>query len=101
MIWKGPRYPVNAVHMHYTKKVMDICQYLDLNAKIKANSLNCTKHLENFIISSTFSCSVHCAHRATLSSVLPYDERNLMRGIIFKKCTKITQKVTVYTHACM
>ncbi len=40
------------------KKVKDICQYLDLNTKIKANSLHCTKHLENFKISLTFLCSV-------------------------------------------
>ncbi len=33
------------------KKVKDICQYLALNTKIKANSRNCTKHVENFKIS--------------------------------------------------
>ncbi len=40
------------------KKVKDICQYLDLNTKIKANSRNITKHLEHFKISLTFLCSV-------------------------------------------
>ncbi len=40
------------------KKVKDICQYLDLNTKIKANSRNSTKYLENFKISLTFFCSV-------------------------------------------
>ncbi len=43
------------------KKVKDICQYLDLNTKIKANSWNCTKHPENFKIALTFLCSVYTA----------------------------------------
>ncbi len=30
-----------------TQKVKDVCQYLDLITKIKANSQNGTKHLEN------------------------------------------------------
>ncbi len=46
--------------MPYTlhKKVKDICQYLDLNTKIKANLRNSTKHLENFKISFSF-CVVY------------------------------------------
>ncbi len=36
------------------KKVKDICQYLNLKTKIKANSSNITKHLENLKISLTF-----------------------------------------------
>ncbi len=47
---------------HYTIKVKDICQYLDLNIKIKANSRNCTKHLENFKISLTFLYSVYASY---------------------------------------
>ncbi len=35
-------------NINYTKIVMDICQYLDLNTKIKVNSRNCTKHLVKF-----------------------------------------------------
>ncbi len=45
-------------HIHYTKKVKDICQYVDINTKIKTISWNSTKHLENFKISLTFLCSV-------------------------------------------
>ncbi len=44
------------------KKVNDICQYLDLNTKIKANSWNCTNHLENFKNLETFLCSVQCTY---------------------------------------
>ncbi len=37
------------------KKVKDICQYLDLNTIIKANSCNCTKkNKKNIKISLTF-----------------------------------------------
>ena len=45
--------------LHYRKKVKDICQHLDLNTKIKVNSLISTKHLQNFKISLTFLCSVY------------------------------------------
>ncbi len=41
------------------KKVKDICQYLYLKTKIKANSQNSIKHLGNFKISLTFLCSVY------------------------------------------
>ena len=44
--------------MYTTQKVKDICQYLDLNTKIKAISRNSTKQLESFKISLTFLCSV-------------------------------------------
>ncbi len=47
-----------APDIHYTKKVKDICQYLYLNHKVKANSWNSTKYLENFKISLTFLCRV-------------------------------------------
>ncbi len=47
------------MEVHYTKKVKDISQYLDLNTKIKAISRNSTKNLENFKISLTFLCSVY------------------------------------------
>ncbi len=40
--------------MYTTQKVKDICQYLDLNTTIKANSRNCTEHLENLKISFFF-----------------------------------------------
>ncbi len=40
------------------EKVKVICQYLNLKTKIKANSRNYTKHLENFKIFLTFLCSV-------------------------------------------
>ena len=47
------------MHIHTLhKKVKDICQYLDLNTKIKTNSQHCTKHLDNFKISLTF-CVVY------------------------------------------
>ena len=43
------------VHVHTLhKKVKDICQYLDLNTKIKANSRNGIKYVVNFKISLTF-----------------------------------------------
>ncbi len=44
--------------LHYTKKVKNICPYLDLNTKVTANSEKLQKHLEKFKISLTFVCSV-------------------------------------------
>ncbi len=45
-------------HKYTTQKVKDICQYLDLNTKIKVNWRDSTKHLENFKISLLFLCRV-------------------------------------------
>ncbi len=52
------------INVYTTLKKLRICQYLDLNTKIKANSRNRTKHLENFKISLTFLCIVYtCADK--------------------------------------
>ena len=54
-----PDYISSSLHTLH-KKDKDICQYLDENTKIKANSQNCTKHLENFKKKKNinFLCSV-------------------------------------------
>ncbi len=57
------------------QKVKDICQYQDLNSKIKANLRSCTKHLGNSNISLTILCSVYtdvtaCGSKAKTASIL-------------------------------
>ena len=55
----------NAYTQH--KKVKDICQYLDLNTKIKIKSRDSTKHLENLKISLTFCVVYYNISHTTLA----------------------------------
>ncbi len=68
------RLGANTYRLH--KKGKDICQYLDLNTKIKANSRNCTKHLEHFKYPQLFLCSLYVfapSLQSPLSPVRPKD----------------------------
>ena len=52
-------FKVGPTYIYTTQKVKEICQYLHLFTKIKANSRNSTKHVDNFKISWTFLCSAY------------------------------------------
>ncbi len=54
--------------VHHTKKVKDICLHLDSSTKIKANSRNSTKLLENFKIALPFLCSAYVLYCVVITS---------------------------------